>query len=202
MFDFLFIEERRNSTSQEEFCNDLGYDGLAVLSTPEAFGYAVKITEHARTASWQNVFIGLHYKPELGLLLWDDGTSPRSDSPFLNNPVLVDPSSPFGRLNLNDHLRFGGGTNNHTALCGNHKNYPTESSGRTVSGELVTTSRTILSVSKLSSYLECAVLCGFTSECRAAEFNSDLFTCTLTGAYSSSGTGTNPRVLTFVRQTF
>ncbi|GFS03854.1 hypothetical protein ElyMa_006481300 [Elysia marginata] len=134
--------------------------------------------------------------------MWDDGTSPRSDSPFLDDLVVFDPNNPFGRLDWNGNLRMGGGTSNHTALCGNHKNYPTESSGRTVSGELVTTSRTILSVSKLSSYLECAVLCGFTSECRAAEFNTDLLTCTLTGDYSSSGTGTNPHVLTFVRQTF
>ncbi|GFS03858.1 hypothetical protein ElyMa_006481400 [Elysia marginata] len=134
--------------------------------------------------------------------MWDDGTSPRSDSPFLDDLVVVGPIYSFGRLDWIGNVKMGAGANNITALCGKHKNYPTESSGRTVSGELVTTSRTILSLSKLSSYLECAVLCGFTSECRAAEFNTDLLTCTLTGAYSSSGTGINPHVLTYVRQTF
>ncbi|KAK3776039.1 hypothetical protein RRG08_044423 [Elysia crispata] len=82
------------------------------------------------------------------------------------------------------------------------KHYPTQSSGTTVSGELQTTVRTILSVSRMSNYLECAVLCGMVYDCRAAEFNSDLFTCTLIGEYSWTGNKANPQVLIYIRTNF
>ncbi|GFS18920.1 hypothetical protein ElyMa_001533900, partial [Elysia marginata] len=82
------------------------------------------------------------------------------------------------------------------------KNDATESIGNTVSGELQATSRTDLYVSKVSSYLECAVLCGMTNDCSAAEFNSSLSTCTVIGEYTSTGTVINTHVKTYIRQTF
>ena len=43
MFDFHLTETFQNYTGQERNCRDIGYDGLAVISTPEAFSYALKL---------------------------------------------------------------------------------------------------------------------------------------------------------------
>ena len=69
-------------------------------------------------------------------------------------------------------------------------------------GELLTTEETIVSVSQVFSYVECAVLCGAVHECRAGEFNSDLLTCTVIGEYQSSGHIPKSEVVTYIRQTF
>ena len=43
MFDFYVTETSQNFTEQEKNCRDIGYDGLAVISTPEAFVYALQL---------------------------------------------------------------------------------------------------------------------------------------------------------------
>ncbi|KAK3760387.1 hypothetical protein RRG08_029417 [Elysia crispata] len=197
MFHFHNIENIRNSTSHESFCKDMGYDGFAVISTPEAFVYAIKITHKNR----RNVFIGAHYQPEAVTTIWDDGTVPRSDTPFgsrKGNPIFKQ-----GRLQRGENeIVMVMGNFGKTGLCGNHKNYPTESRGTTMRGELLTTEETIVSVSQVFSYVECAVLCGAVHECRAGEFNSDLLTCTVIGEYQSSGHIPKSEVVTYIRQTF
>ncbi|KAK3759683.1 hypothetical protein RRG08_033372, partial [Elysia crispata] len=188
----------RNFTSHESFCKDIGYDGLAVLSSPEAFEYAIKITQNNR----KKTYIGAHYRSEVGTTLWDDGTVPRSDTPF--GSPKDDPKFNFGRLEKRDadQIVMILGEVHRGGLCGNHKNYPTESRGTTMRGELLTTEKTVVSVSQVFSYVECAVLCGMVHECRAGEFNSDLLTCTVIGEYQSSGHIPKSEIVTFIRQTF
>ncbi|KAK3751135.1 hypothetical protein RRG08_039140 [Elysia crispata] len=197
MFDFYVTETSQNFTEQEKNCRDIGYDGLAVISTPEAFVYALQLI---RTLARQDIFIGAHYRPEAGITMWDDNTIPRSDTPFVGSttsPVRIQ-----GRLTKDINLRMGQGHFGKPGLCGNHKNYPTESSGTTLRGELQTSVRTVLSVCQVFSYLECAVICGMVHECRAAEFNSDPLICTVIGEYTSSGHNANPQVVTYIRKTF
>ncbi|GFR81597.1 hypothetical protein ElyMa_005929800 [Elysia marginata] len=201
MFDFKYVNTPRYPTAQEDICKGLGYDGLAILSTPEALAHAITISYIQN-----GLFIGLKYKPEFGLAMWDDGTAFRSDTPFNSLPPFTVPNS-IGRIIWSMEIAVGGAGHPRPAICGNYKKAPTESVGRTEFGELLTTSRTVLYTSKTLSYLECAVLCGITYECRAAEFNFDLLTCTVIGEYTSS-----PIVLallqpanhvsTYIRQTF
>ena len=44
MFDFHVTDMLLNCTQQETLCRDIGYDGLAVISSPEAYIYALKLT--------------------------------------------------------------------------------------------------------------------------------------------------------------
>ncbi|GFS00031.1 hypothetical protein ElyMa_001061300 [Elysia marginata] len=202
MFDFHLIEELQNSTTQEKSCKELGYDGLAILNTPETYRYALKLTDYFWSVLPTDIYIGVHFRPELVESLWDDGTPPRSDAPFYRNPPFAVPWYPCGGLDIYRRLRMLGGHTAVPALCGNHKNTASEGMGSTKIGDLQTTSRTVLSVSKISSYLECAVLCSMSYDCRAAEFNSDLLTCTVVGEHTSTGTLaplTKPEIKTFIR---
>ncbi|KAK3722108.1 hypothetical protein RRG08_004988 [Elysia crispata] len=202
MFDIHLIETPRNSTKQERHCKDLGYDGLAVISTPETFLYALKLTEYSRNVLDQGAYIGAHYRPDVGLTMWDDDTIPTTDAPFANRPPKADPTTPYGRLHEGGHIIMADGVRKRYALCGYYKSSASESSGETLDGQLQTTMKTILSVSKVFSYMECAVLCGMVIECRAAELNSDLLTCTVIGDYTSSGYTANAKVKTYVRHNF
>ncbi|GFR81594.1 hypothetical protein ElyMa_005929600 [Elysia marginata] len=197
MFDFHYISEKNRPLDQEEKCRALGYDGLAILKTPEALKYAISIA-----FIMHGVYIGLQYNPEFGHAVWDDGTIPRSDTPFHGTPPFGDPDKPYGRIIWSSKLALGKPGQRRPAICGNHKNYRMQSMGSLMPGTLQITSKTILSVSRMFSYLECAVLCGITYECRAAEFNSDLLTCTVIGEYTSTGSIANSQVWTYIRQTF
>ena len=48
MFDFHLTEVLDSRVDQETLCKSLGYDGLAILSSPEAFAYAIKLTYYNR----------------------------------------------------------------------------------------------------------------------------------------------------------
>ncbi|KAK3752251.1 hypothetical protein RRG08_064272 [Elysia crispata] len=203
MFDFHLVQEYHNSTTQEKICKDLGYDGLAIISTPEAYIYALKLTDYIRNVLNKGIYIGAHFRPEDDVTLWDDGTVPRSDSPFYVHPPAAEPSQPVARLDSWGMFRMGMNLRARPGICGKHKNYPTQSSGSTLQGQrLQTTTRETLSESQVSTYLECAVMCGAVHECRAAEFNSDLLTCTLIGQYKSTGNLGHPRITTYIRKTF
>ncbi|KAK3778039.1 hypothetical protein RRG08_009110 [Elysia crispata] len=185
MFDFHVTDMLLNCTQQETLCRDIGYDGLAVISSPEAYKYALKLT---RSALKGHIFIGAHYQPESGTTMWDDNTRPRSDTPFSAVGSTSDPGNPYARTNMFKQITMGGGASENVGLCGNR--------------ELQTSVRTVLSVSQVLSYLECAVICGMVHECRAAEFNSDLLTCTVFGEYTSLGDISKPQIVTYQRVTF
>ncbi|KAK3751134.1 hypothetical protein RRG08_039139 [Elysia crispata] len=192
MFDFHLTETFQNYTGQERNCRDIGYDGLAVISTPEAFSYALKLF---RNLVVTQIFIGARCRPKTRITMWDDDTFPRSDTPFHGSIPTTDPTRPYARLTGVRDFKMGTGHLKHMGLCGNHKNYPTESSGTTLRGELQTSVRTVLSVSQVFSYLECAVICGMVHECRAAEFNPNLLTCTVIGMYQSRFYKSEPQLL-------
>ena len=46
--DFLLIESLQTFLESEQLCQAQGYDGLAVLSTPETYGLALHLTEYHR----------------------------------------------------------------------------------------------------------------------------------------------------------
>ncbi|GFN73632.1 hypothetical protein PoB_000013800 [Plakobranchus ocellatus] len=47
-FGFFLIETKQNAADGAEACRGLGYDGLAVVSTPETFVYALELTASIR----------------------------------------------------------------------------------------------------------------------------------------------------------
>ena len=44
LFDFHAISSRQDFHEGESMCQNLGYDGLAIINTPETFAYALTIT--------------------------------------------------------------------------------------------------------------------------------------------------------------
>ena len=48
MFDFHFRNAAHNSTTHEMLCKEMGYDGLAVISAPEAYHYTIHVSEYHR----------------------------------------------------------------------------------------------------------------------------------------------------------
>ncbi|GFS10818.1 hypothetical protein ElyMa_001332000 [Elysia marginata] len=153
-----------------------------------------RVTDH------DSVYIGMQYQPEEGALVWDDGTRPRPDTPFYGRPA--DSSYRYARLTLDGRIMVGEGSEQKSALCGNHKNAASESWGRTVQGELMITNIKVLDQRKLFSYPECALLCGMTLDCRVAEFNFDFLTCTLVGENKVIMIVPNPNIINYIRQMF
>ncbi|KAK3758752.1 hypothetical protein RRG08_013838 [Elysia crispata] len=202
MFDFHPMMQSRNFSTHERYCHDLGYDGLAIISTPEAYHYALKLTEYVRTVLSKGFYLGGRYRPEAGLVMWDDDTVPRSDSPFSPYPPKIKSHLPYTRMRDTGKIVMATDYAKRSGMCGNHNNYPTESRGTTMRGKLQTIERTILSGSQVFSYLECALLCGMVLDCRVAELNTDLLTCTIIGEYNSTGYIANPQIVSYIRETF
>ena len=48
LIDFHAINKRQTATDGERDCQALGYDGLAVVSSPETYRYALRLTETLR----------------------------------------------------------------------------------------------------------------------------------------------------------
>ena len=44
-FNFLVLDSMNRAVEGDRVCKSLGYDGLAVVNTPESFAYLVRITE-------------------------------------------------------------------------------------------------------------------------------------------------------------
>ncbi|KAK3749605.1 hypothetical protein RRG08_014581 [Elysia crispata] len=205
IFDFHLNTDLHNESTHHRLCKDLGYDGLAILSAPEAYAYALKITNHSRKVYGSGAYIGAHYRPEAGIVLWDDDTVPRSDTPFYSSPAPTDPNTPCSLLDIYNKIWMSSGVNPKLGLCGNHKIQITESIGVILPGELQASSKAVLSVSQASRHLQCVLRCSMILECRAAQFNSDLLTCTVIGEYTPPAGSSFPvsnQIFTYVRVTF
>ena len=48
LFDFHVISRRQSFHAGEILCQNLGYDGLAVINSPEMFAYALRISRTVR----------------------------------------------------------------------------------------------------------------------------------------------------------
>ncbi|RUS91876.1 hypothetical protein EGW08_000447 [Elysia chlorotica] len=201
MFQFHPLDVPANWTNQESICKGLGYEGLAVIIDPEAYNYAMKITEHSRITLAMGVYLGGRYRPELDLFAWDDGTIITPDAP-LDTANMGDPTSRFYLMKRSGLLVQSTGQDLKLGLCGNHKNPPGESRGTTTRGQMVATVKPILSVSQLPTYVECVLTCSLDHECRAVEYDLDLLSCSLIGQYTSTGVTPNPRIFTYVREVF
>ena len=47
-FEVLVLYREDNATEGEKLCKSLGYDGLAVVNTPESYAYLLRITRDMR----------------------------------------------------------------------------------------------------------------------------------------------------------
>ena len=62
MFKLHMVKIYQNALDAEAHCKQLRFDGLAVLSSPEAYRNAIRMTEPYREVA--NFYIGLHFIPD------------------------------------------------------------------------------------------------------------------------------------------
>ncbi|KAK3788149.1 hypothetical protein RRG08_042843 [Elysia crispata] len=199
LFDFHVIPTRQRFQSGQSLCRGLDYDGLAIISSPEMYRYALQLTKPLRTNDQDcGVYVGLRRNPQTHLMTWDDGSSCAEDTPWIVD-VNLTPQLDYGVMTRPGRFSLSSGTWGQYSLCGNHNNLTSEVQGITARGQQPDGVSSSLSVIKVPSYLECVLLCGQDYRCRAAEFNSDLLTCMILGPGSYAGLKANGQSQTFVR---
>ncbi|KAK3767269.1 hypothetical protein RRG08_059711 [Elysia crispata] len=201
--DFLLIESRQTFPESEQLCQAQGYDGLAVLSTPETYGLALHLTEYHRTVHGRSTYVGLRYQIPRDIRVWDDGTVPTADTPYKHghaNKASI--GDPYGLLNHEGEIKWASGNKNKMALCGNHQQQTAEARGSNMYGQQPANVTWSLSLTTMSTYLECALLCGQDHRCRVAAFSSDLLTCQTLAAGSYTNFTQNSAFQTFLRAGF
>ncbi|RUS73262.1 hypothetical protein EGW08_018981 [Elysia chlorotica] len=199
LFDFRAIPYLRNRSRGESLCQNLGYAGLAIISSPEMYVHALTITQSLR-ATGHGLYIGLHNTSDTHEVTWADGTLPALDSPWLpsGEDVIDATNKEHGLLSKSGYLRAINDRDKY-ALCGSHKNLATEGHGTSLLNQQPTGVGSILSETRVLSYLECVLLCGQDYRCRVAHFNFDLLTCRTLEAESYTGFTANSKSRTFVR---
>ncbi|KAK3757592.1 hypothetical protein RRG08_017379 [Elysia crispata] len=134
-------------------------------------------------------------------MTWADGTHPASDLPTVDGTDLSSDPKTKIRGRLSSDFQFGKtrGDNRKRALCGNHKNLPTEAFGKRAHGQKPSELSPVLAEVAVFSYLECVMMCGQDSSCRVAVFNSDLLTCMSGGPGSYTSFTEDKKCQTFIR---
>ncbi|GFS09824.1 hypothetical protein ElyMa_006632100 [Elysia marginata] len=187
--------------AHENLCKEIGYDGLAILNSPEAFKYALELTAPNRTSNSGSgairIAIGLFYNKAARDVRWADGTPYAADFPFNNPPPDKSGNLPYGRIKENGKVIMTKNSFKALSLCGIYTSK--ESKGRTRTQQQPDAQTSSLAVRQTSSFLECTVFCGTDGRCRAAEFNKKLSSCKTFESGMFSGFSANIDTTTFVR---
>ncbi|GFN98747.1 hypothetical protein PoB_002525300 [Plakobranchus ocellatus] len=118
MIDFYLILNKQSSLSGTQACKDRGYDGLAVLSTPEVYSHAVEFTKFVRSTGNGGVNVGLTFRSGDGLPIWADGTSLATDTPRREQEPDAEKTL-YARLNNFGKLYGTAEHKERYSLCGN-----------------------------------------------------------------------------------
>ncbi|KAK3804410.1 hypothetical protein RRG08_006710 [Elysia crispata] len=198
--DFFILPDQCKPAGCRTKCQDLGYEDLAALSTPEAFTYALKMMEPFLSGGI-SVNIGLLFSRTTNRLEWVDGSLPAPDTPWDSNPPTVNKVKPFGRMRNLGKIEMLGGADRKMAICGNSSDVQ-HAQGKSFHGQQPDSWGSNLNVTKAVSYLKCVTLCGLHNWCRAAEFHSELQTCTIFAHGMYDGLVPNVATSTFIRLSY
>ncbi|GFN84485.1 hypothetical protein PoB_001099100 [Plakobranchus ocellatus] len=120
--DYIKINtERHNFTEAEKACKTMGFDGLAITNSPEEFAYIVRVTEWLR--KFWGLWLALRYNPEVGSVVWDDGTVPAPDMPWitLTGQMPKNPKDHQGGLRKSGVLSLWNESLSRYSICGNRE---------------------------------------------------------------------------------
>ncbi|KAK3731264.1 hypothetical protein RRG08_025806 [Elysia crispata] len=200
MFNFSVLDSINIPSEGHERCQEIGYDGLAILSSPEAYRHALTVIAPNISSPKTRFSIGLFFKKAVRDFLWADGTKYADDTPWSNPPPDRSGDKTFGRIKGDGKLILS--RNNFAAysICGTYNSK--ESYGKALSGQQPDGQTSSLDIKHTKSFLQCSVLCGTDIRCRAAEFNFDLSICTTFSSKMYSGFTANNATSTFVREGF
>ena len=200
MFELALVTTTQNSTCAEVQCRQLGYDGLAVLSSPEVFRHAFRMLELNKLQS-KGFYAGLHFIPETREYRWDDGTVAAHDTPKRHprEDITGILNSDHNALILkNGTAYFGNGSLSLLSLCGNYTQ-PSQAHVTNSYGQQPKDVRLSLSITIISSYLECTLLCALDYRCEVPHFASDNKTCSILAKDTYFGFKDNPQSQLFLR---
>ncbi|KAK3787101.1 hypothetical protein RRG08_030264 [Elysia crispata] len=178
------LSKRIHFSMAESECQKRGYDGLAVINSPEEFNYASQLTEHLRfTVGAKGFWVALSYNVDRQKLIWIDGSEVVSDMPGFRSGKLLDSQKVCTRI------RFSGValgkincSNPRYPICGYHKRDFVQATGQTLrSSKPVFNESMMLAQHKMESHLYCTLLCSRFSMCRVAWFESLTLTCSVLG---------------------
>ncbi|KAK3731267.1 hypothetical protein RRG08_025809 [Elysia crispata] len=200
MFNFRVLDSINKPSGGHQRCQEIGYDGLAILSSPEAYRHALTVIAPNITAATNRFAIGLFFDKAAKDVLWADGTKYAADTPWNNPPPDRSGQLPFGRMRGDGKIIMTRNSFAAFSLCGTYNTR--ESYGKTLSEQQPDGQTSSLDIKETKSFLHCKVLCGADIRCRAAEFNFDLSTCTTFASKMFSGFTTNKATSTFVREGF
>ncbi|RUS91411.1 hypothetical protein EGW08_000841 [Elysia chlorotica] len=201
MFDLHLLNNSSCRPSKgHSLCQGLGYDGLAVLSSPEAYRLALELTAHVRISDKSRVAVGLFYHSTHKAILWADDTLPAHDTPWSNPPPTVSGYKPYGRMTGGGSFLMTTNTFQSHALCGRYD--MKEAVGKTLVGKAPANQTSHLEQRETTSFMKCVVLCSTDGRCRAAEYNLSTSTCTVFDAGMFLGFSENPTTNTFTRDGF
>ncbi|RUS69315.1 hypothetical protein EGW08_022921 [Elysia chlorotica] len=121
LFDFHFVHTLQNSTDSARICANLGYDGLAIVKSPEAYNHFLKISLPWRTEYGRGVYIGFSALPDTTTLTWQDGSVLAPDMPWGTDLPGTDwvTGSMTGFVSESGRMRLASGSSLKFALCGN-----------------------------------------------------------------------------------
>ena len=196
----LHLDRTPTSNSEGDIkCKELGYDGLAVLSTPEVFVLAVNLTSPFRQGRTGGINVGMGRADSKNAQpRWYDGTDVTQDVPMKHqdNVTLT-----FGRMVLNGKISMTSGLSPRYSLCGNYRFRRTGGASHDGRKAADGAGDTYAAV-RVRSFLECMALCGKDYRCRAAEFDKTGKICSIRGPGDYSQLDDDPGSKTFVRVAF
>ncbi|RUS80403.1 hypothetical protein EGW08_011839 [Elysia chlorotica] len=181
-------------------CQETGFDGLAIISSPEAYKHAMAVIQPNASSSTSRFAIGLFLNSAERDFFWADGTEYARDTPWSNYPPDTSGTKPFCRLRADGKILTTKDNNAAFSLCGMYDTR--ESYGRTLHKQQPDGQTSSLRVQQTRSYLECTVLCGSDYRCRAAEYSFTTSMCTTLGPNMFSGFSANEFTSTFDRGSF
>ncbi|KAK3800847.1 hypothetical protein RRG08_008602 [Elysia crispata] len=193
---FEFVGELMNFTDAELECRRRGFDGLAVISSPEEFNFAITASIELRKL-W-GLWVGLRFDLDLQKMQWDDGTEPASNMPGLSE--IGRSSIKCIRINIKGFLGKQKCHAERYAICGNRTRTFKEASGITHKFKKPFNISSTLEVHHVHSYLECTILCSSQYLCNAAWFDAPSLTCNLVRADGYTGLENSQNAQTFVRE--
>ncbi|GFO01348.1 hypothetical protein PoB_002785300 [Plakobranchus ocellatus] len=119
IFNFYLLKNKTTHVDGDRQCKELGYDGLASFSFPEAYRYGLEITEPYRTASPVQVNIGLYLHKPTSTLYWAEGSPVTSDVPWRYPPPDTTGKLPYGKMARDGKFIMKNNDDTALSLCGN-----------------------------------------------------------------------------------
>ncbi|KAK3800846.1 hypothetical protein RRG08_008601 [Elysia crispata] len=194
MFDF--VVEPMNFTNAELECQRRGFDGLAVISSPSEFNFAIDASKQLRKDS--GLWVALRFDLNLQKLKWDDGTEVASNMPWLNSNPKPRASHACARVHFTGDLVMVPCHIRRHFICGNHIKTFMEARGITHKSLKPFKISSTLAEHRVDSYVKCVILCSTQHVCNTAWFDTSSLTCLLLRSDGYAGLQNNPNGQTFV----